>query len=51
VPRVLYEGDSEEASLVREGLMAGADSEVPVELPRPPVAGRWVDEASEDLSE
>ena len=51
VPRVLYEGDSEEATLVREGLMAGADSEVPVELPRPPVAGRWVDETAEDLFE
>ena len=51
VPRILYEGDSKEATLVREGLMAGADSEVPVELLRPPVAGRWVDEATEDLSE
>ncbi len=51
VERVLYEGDSEEANLVREGLRAGTGSEVPLELPRPPVAGRWVDEPAEDLSE
>ncbi len=51
VERVLYEGDSEEAALVREGLRAGTASELPEELPRPPVAGRWVDEPCEDLSE
>jgi hypothetical protein len=51
VERVLYEGDSEEAALVREGLRAGTASEVPLDLPRPPVAGRWIDEAAEDLSE
>jgi hypothetical protein len=51
VERVLYEGDSQEATLVREGLMAGRASEVPVDLPRPPLAGRWVDEPAEDLCE
>jgi hypothetical protein len=51
VERVLYDVDSEEAALVREGLRAGTASEVPVDLPRPPVAGRWVDEPAEDLSE
>ena len=51
VLRALYEGDSAEATLVREGLRAGTASEVPEELPRPPVAGRWVDEPAEDLSE
>ena len=51
VERVLYEGDSEEAALVREGLRAGTASEVPVDLPRPPVAGLWVDQPAEDLSE
>jgi hypothetical protein len=52
VERVLYEGDSEEAALVRDGACAGTDSTVPKELPRPPVAGRWlygIDD--EDLSE
>ena len=52
VERVLYEGGSEEARLVREGVQAGTDSEIPEDLPRPPVAGRWlygVDD--EDLSE
>ena len=51
VERILYDGDSEEATLVREGLTAGTTSSVPVELPRPPVAGRWIDEPAEDLSE
>jgi hypothetical protein len=51
VLRVLYEGDSKEAALVREGLRAGTFSEVPVDLPRPPVAGQWVDAPAEDLSE
>jgi hypothetical protein len=51
VERVLYDGDSEEATLVREGLRAGTASEVPVELPRPPIAGRWINEPAEDLSE
>jgi hypothetical protein len=51
VERVLYEGGSEEAALVREGLRAGTATEVPVDLPRPPFAGRWVDEPAEDLSE
>jgi hypothetical protein len=51
IERVLYDGHCEEATLVREGLRAGTASEVPVELPRPPVAGRWVDEPAEDLSE
>lgn len=51
VERILYEGDSEEAALVREGLRVGTASEVPVDLPRPPVAGRWVYEPAEDLSE
>ena len=50
VERVLYDGDSEEANLVREGLRAGTDAVIP-ELPRPPVAGKWVDEPAEDLSE
>jgi predicted NAD/FAD-binding protein len=52
VERVLYESDSEEAGLVRNGANAGMDGEVPEELPCPPVAGRWlygVDD--EDLSE
>ncbi len=51
VERVMYEGDSEEAALVRDGAQAGTDSEMPAELPRPPVAGRWVGEPAEDLSE
>ena len=51
VERVLYEGDSEEAASVREGLRAGTASELPEELPRPPVAGRWINEPAEDLSE
>ncbi len=51
VERVLYKGDSEEATLVREGLRAGTFSEIPEELPRPPVAGRLADEPAEDLSE
>ena len=51
VERIVYEGGSEEAALVREGLRAGTASEVPLELPRPPVAGRWANETSEDHSE
>ena len=51
VLRVRYEGDSEVAERVREGLRAGTASEVPLELPRPRVAGRWTNETSEDLSE
>ena len=51
VERVLYDGDSAAATLVREGLRAGTASELPKEMPRPPVAGRWVDEPAEDLSE
>ena len=51
VERVLYDGDSAEAGLVREGLRAGTGTVVPLELPRPPVAGRWVYEPAEDLSE
>ena len=51
VERVRYAGDSEEAGLVRAGLRAGTASEIPENLPRPPVAGRWVDEPAEDLSE
>ena len=51
VLRVRYEGDSEVAERVREGLRAGTASEVPLELPRPPVAGRWTNEPAEDLSE
>jgi hypothetical protein len=51
VERVLYEGGFKEATLVRKGLRAGTLSEVPEELPRPPVAGRWVDAPAEDLSE
>jgi hypothetical protein len=51
VERVLYEGGSDEATLVRKGLRAGMFSELPEKLPRPPVAGRWVNEAAEDLSE
>lgn len=51
VLRVRYEGDSEEAERVREGVRSGTASELPVDLPRPPVAGRWVDEPAEDLSE
>ena len=50
VERVLYEGDSEEATLVREGARAGTISELPEELPRPPVAGRWVEGLDENLS-
>ncbi len=50
VERVLYDGGSEEATLVREGVRAGTDAVIP-ELPRPPVAGRWVYEPAEDLSE
>ncbi len=50
VERVLYEGDSPEAALVRSGA-AGTAGEIPTELPRPPVAGRWVDEPAEDFSE
>jgi hypothetical protein len=51
VLRVLYEGDSKEAALVRVGLRSGPFSEVPIDLPRPPVAGQWVDAPAEDLSE
>ena len=51
VERVLYQGDSEEAALVREGLRAETASELPEELPHPPVAGRWIDEPAADLSE
>jgi hypothetical protein len=51
VERVLYEGGSDEATLVREGGRVGTFSELPEELPCPPVAGRWVDEPAEDLSE
>ena len=51
VLRVRYEGDSEVAERVREGLRAGTASEVPLELPRPPVAGRWTNEPAEDLFE
>ncbi len=51
VERVLYEGGSEEASLVRDGVRSGTFSGVPEELPRPPVAGKWVNEPAEDLSE
>jgi hypothetical protein len=51
VERIVYEGGSEEAALVREGLRAGTASEVPLELPRPPVAGRWTNEPAEDLFE
>jgi hypothetical protein len=50
VERVLYEGGSEEAERVREGLRSGAFSGQGEELPRPPVAGRWIDETAEDLS-
>ena len=52
VERVLYQGDSEEAALVREGVSVGTTTEIAAELPRPPVAGRWlygIDD--EDLSE
>jgi|tagenome__1003787_1003787.scaffolds.fasta_scaffold20892244_3 hypothetical protein len=48
VERVLYEGGFEEAEYVREGAKSGGISS---ELPRPPVAGRWVDGRAEDLSE
>ena len=51
VLRVRYEGISAEANLVREGVQAGTTSEIPEKLARPPVAGRWVDEPDEDLSE
>jgi hypothetical protein len=51
VLRVLYEGDSEEARSVREGVQAGTTSETPNELPLPPIAGRWIDDPDEDLSE
>ena len=51
VERIVYEGGSAEAALVREGLRAGTASEVPEELPRPPVAGRWTNEPAEDLFE
>jgi hypothetical protein len=51
VERIRYEGGSEEADRVREGVRTGTFSETAEELPRPPVAGRWVDEPTEDLSE
>ena len=51
VERIRYEGDSPEAESVRAGLKSGTFSELHEELPRPPVAGRWVDEPAEDLSE
>jgi hypothetical protein len=51
VERVMYEGDSEEAVKIREGARAGTGCEMPDELPRPPLAGRWVNEPAEDLSE
>lgn len=51
VERVLYEGDSEEAALIRDGIRAGTAGGVPKDLPRPPVAGRWIDDPAEDLSE
>jgi len=53
VERVRYEGGSPEATIVREAVQTGSlTSELHEELPRPPVAGRWmygVDD--EDLSE
>jgi hypothetical protein len=52
VERVRYEGGSEEAEYVREGAKSGGvSSELYEELPRPPVAGRWVHDQAEDLSE
>ena len=51
VLRVLYEGDSEEAERVLSPSRTRSASSVPVDLPRPPVAGRWVDEPAQDLSE
>jgi hypothetical protein len=51
VERILYEGDSEEATLVHEGVRGSPlRPEIP-ELPRPLLAGRWVGEPDEDLSE
>jgi hypothetical protein len=50
VERIRYEGGSEEARRVREGCRSGLSDE-DISLPRPPVAGRWVDEPDEDLSE
>jgi hypothetical protein len=47
VLRVFYEGDSEEAALVRERPHGG---KAYGELPLPPVAGRWVNGDDEDLS-
>jgi hypothetical protein len=51
VLRAMYDAASSESALVREGVRAGTESETPRELPLPPVAGRWVDEPAEDLSE
>jgi hypothetical protein len=52
VERVLYEGGSEEAERIREGAKSGGiSSELHEELPRPPVAGRWVHGPAEDPSE
>jgi hypothetical protein len=52
VERVLYEGGSEEAERIREGAKSGGISSEPhEELPRPPVAGRWVHGPPEDPSE
>jgi len=51
VLRAFYEADSEEAALVRDGVRAGTESGTLGELPLPPVAGRWLDEPAEGLSE
>lgn len=51
VERVRYEGGSPEATLIRNELSSENLHDLHEELPRPPVAGRWVDELAEDLSE
>lgn len=51
VERVLYEGDSPEATLIRENLVSENFHDIYADLPRPPVAGRWVNTPAEDLSE
>jgi hypothetical protein len=50
VERVRYEGGSPEATLIREKLSSESPHDLHEELPRPPVAGRWVDEPDEDMS-
>ncbi len=56
VEKIRYEGDSKEAELVRDRAMSGSSTSGPgkaneeLVLPKPPMAGRWVNKPAEDLS-